>query len=118
MADYGKKESSETDETFTIPAGYFVHGVDWDANPPICRTVPDTFRYEDEKVLVLPKALAYFLSTHSCGSEKFRTLVDNMAARAERREIQELFEKLMEKLGLNLDFKKVLELVKKTVEEE
>ncbi|MBT6051684.1 hypothetical protein HN803_04420 [candidate division WWE3 bacterium] len=117
--NYGKNESSEVDETLTIPAGYFVHRVDLDSDPPTCNTCRiDSFRIEDEETLVVPKALAYYLSTHSCGSKKFRALVDNMAAQNERAEIAELFEKLMEKLGFKIDFDKVLELVKKTVEEE
>jgi len=114
-----KKDSSNVDETLTIPAGYCVYRVDFDADPPTCRIfLADEWKPENDKELIVPKALAYYLSTHSCGSKKFRKRVDDMAACNERGEIAELFEKLMEKLGFKVDFEKVLELVEKTVEEE
>jgi len=112
-----KEDYSDVDETLTIPAGYFVSRVDLDDDPPYCM-VSLVNEYQPDKRFIIPKALAYFLSTHSCGSEKFRKLVENMAARHERREIRDLFDKLMEKMDLKLDFEKLIELVKKTVEEE
>jgi len=111
MAD--KKECCDVDETLTIPAGYFIFRVDFDADPPYCRICPsDSYRYEDEKDLVIPKALAYYLSTHDCGSKRMRELIEGHAARDERNEICELFEKLMDKLGFKLDFDKLMKFAK------
>jgi len=110
---------TEKDETLTIPAGHHVYRVDFDADPPYCEVFSDAgFFCENDRKLLIPTSLAYYLSTHSCGSASFRKLVDDMAARSERAEIAELFERLMDKLGFKVDFEKVLELVKKTVEEE
>jgi len=113
-----KKDYDDIDDTLTIPADYFVNGCDLDADPPYCIILhKDKWDRKDEKKVLIPKALAYYLSTHSCGSEKFRKAVDESAARNERGEIQELFETLMDKFGWKLDFEKILELAKKKEEE-
>ena len=77
---------AKEDQTLTIPAGFFVDGADFDAEEPFI-TVSDP---EDDDVykttkILFPKALAYYLKTHFCGSEGMRGLIRDH----ERRKVQE-----------------------------
>lgn len=54
-----------------IPYGYFVHRIEADAEEPYI-VICSEDGYSDEKKLLLPKSLAYCLSTHDCGSQKMR----------------------------------------------
>lgn len=78
-----------------IPDGWFVCGVDFDADPPWCRiTNPDIFATGDQKVLPIPPSLADYLSRHFCGSRVMQQrIADNT-----RREISN---KIKEALGLD-----------------
>lgn len=63
---------------FTIPDGWFVVNVDFDADEPYC-TIHSTVNYESNEVqkILIPKSLAYFLSTHFCGSAKMHKLIED-----------------------------------------
>ena len=56
-----------------IPDGWFVHGANFDADEPFILMTKNDGRSnssEYEKKVFVPKALAYYLSTHFCGSTK------------------------------------------------
>ncbi len=65
-------EAQDFDETLTIPANHFVHMVDFDADQPFLKISPVSNVCGAEIGLKVPKALAYYLSTHHCGSMKMR----------------------------------------------
>ena len=52
-----------------IPDGYFVNNCDLDADEPWCEICPETYALSTPQKLPIPKALAYYLKTHFCGSE-------------------------------------------------
>ena len=68
-------------EQLTIPADHSVHGCDLDADEPYCVIRPDAGDMEPETKCKIPFALAYFLRTHFCGSEKMRDLIESNARR-------------------------------------
>lgn len=57
--------------TITIPDGYFVRHVDFDADPPICIIQNHGFPVVEE-TLEIPRSLAYYLTVHHNGSNNFR----------------------------------------------
>ena len=80
---------AEEDQTLIIPKGYFVCKCDLDDNPPTCKIASET-NFLEEKVLIVPLALAYYLKTHFCGSYKMRNLIENQTRRALQNEFKEL----------------------------
>ena len=58
-----------------IPDGWFVNSVDFDDDEP-CITIC-SWEFDDDNdcvTMLVPKSLAYYLSTHFCGSEKMRKI--------------------------------------------
>ena len=81
--------------TFTIPDGWFVFKVDLDTEEPYCKILPEGFfaPSEEEKKILIPKSLAYYLSTHDNGSNKFRNLLRVQAQNELRAEFEKLFKR-------------------------
>jgi hypothetical protein len=68
-------EIQQTDFMLLIPTGHFVHKVDLDCDEPYCLTShKDTCTVDGPKILI-PKALAYYLRTHFCGSNQMRETI-------------------------------------------
>lgn len=66
-----KKESMGG--TLIIPDGYIVYNVDLDVEPPTCTIVKEDLT--DEHKIEVPRALAYYLTTHHNGSVKFQEAI-------------------------------------------
>jgi hypothetical protein len=75
------RSSANQDESLTIPAGHSVHACDLDTDQPWCEIRPDSGDMEPATKLRIPWALAYFLRTHFCGSNKMRDLIVDHARR-------------------------------------
>ncbi len=58
----------DIDETMTIPAGHFVNHVDLDCDTPYCKVCRESDMEDMKEKIFIPKALAYYLRTHFCGS--------------------------------------------------
>ena len=86
-------ESSNKDEVLEIPADHFVIRCDLDCEEPYCIILPkDKFLVKDEKIVPIPKALAYYLSTHSCGSIKMFNIILEQGKRFVRNTIRHALE--------------------------
>ena len=72
-----------------IPSGHCVVGCDLDAEEPYCEIVPEKNYTAKRKRLAIPKSLAYYLSTHFCGSERMRANIANQATEAAKSKIRE-----------------------------
>lgn len=87
-------EKQHTGGTLTIPDGYAVLHVDLDAEIPICKIIKfgnkENDYKDDEQILEIPRALAYYLTTHHNGSNKFRSLLRLDAQRDLRNKIKDL----------------------------
>jgi hypothetical protein len=77
------------DQFLTIPQGWFVCGCDLDAIPPTYKICKEKNILE-EQILLFPPALAYYLSTHFCGSYKMKTIYENGATLKLQNEIKEV----------------------------
>ena len=88
MADL-KKDPATNGGTFTIPDGYFVYSVDLDADQPKAIICDD--KYGEETEILIPKALAFYLTTHFCGSEKMQKTIEDAATKR----IQDKFKSLL-----------------------
>ena len=84
-------EVAKEDQTMTIPKDYFVCGCDLDANPPICKIATDIDILQEKEILI-PPALAYYLTTHFCGSWKMKENYEERAKFNLRREIKKLLD--------------------------
>ena len=85
------EEIAQEDQTLTIPKGYFVCGCDLDKNPPTCEIASfDEESILEEKELIVPFALAYYLRTHHCGSYRMRELIEEQAKRKLRNSFKDL----------------------------
>jgi len=71
-------EWQEMGGTFTIPDGWVVHEVNFDCSNPYAMILNEKNHDEEEKILI-PKALAYYLSTHFCGSKVMRYTIQKNA---------------------------------------
>jgi len=60
----------DIEETMTIPAGHFVIKVDLDCDTPYCKVCRENDCTDIKEKILIPKALAYFLRTHFCGSNR------------------------------------------------
>ncbi|HUS48767.1 MAG TPA: hypothetical protein VMZ91_01255 [Candidatus Paceibacterota bacterium] len=89
-------QQSEKDETLTIPAKHFVCSVDLDCEEPFCIVAPDYEIWDngdkEEKRILIPKPLAYYLSTHFCGSKKMYDNIFNNGAESVKRGIKEILD--------------------------
>jgi len=76
--------------SLVMPEGHFVERVDLDAEEPYCTVVStDNIAGEGKKILI-PRSLAYYLSTHHNGSNEFRDLLRRDAKNELRAELQSL----------------------------
>lgn len=89
-----RKKDQATGGTLTIPDGWFVSKVDLDAEEPYCLILPKDFSApsEEEKKILIPKSLAYFLSKHDNGSDKFRKIIRTNVKNELRSKLKELLE--------------------------
>ena len=77
-----------------IPEGWFVSGANFDTDEPTITIYNGaSFNSSEERKLPVPKSLAYYLSTHNCGSEEMRARIKDNG----RRQVQEA---IKEALGL------------------
>lgn len=90
------KRVAEFDQMMLIPKGTYVYGCDLDADEPTCsiRESNRAISADTERTVLVPKALAYFLSTHYCGSMKMRKKITDTAKRELRDEYQMAFKTL------------------------
>ena len=65
------REDQTKGGTLEIPEGYFVSSVNLDVEEPYCIIVKEDCQ-ESERKISIPKALAYYLTTHHNGSQIFR----------------------------------------------
>lgn len=85
--------------TLEIPDGWFVNTADFDADKPYIYIFPssESKDYKEYSIhgkkLQVPKALAYYLSVHFCGSELLREIYINSGK-------QEIQNKIKEALGI------------------
>jgi hypothetical protein len=84
---------NNSQHTLTIPDGYAVLRVDLDADIPIIEINKDPFKDKDKKILEVPRALAYYLTTHHNGSKKFREQIRTDAQNHLRSMLKDLLEK-------------------------
>lgn len=75
------KQVSEKIETLIIPKGYFVSHADFDCENPYIELVMDDATESSTIKVFVPEPLAYYLSTHYCGSQKMH---DNITDNAKR----------------------------------
>ena len=72
-----KEERQVSGGSLSIPDGYFVcHANLDDENPYIMIQTFNNMTNEPEIKLEIPKSLAYYLSTHFCGSNKMREKIE------------------------------------------
>lgn len=86
----GVGQSVEEDQSLTVPADHFVTGCDFDAEEPylkICAN--DSTGYDKEKKIPIPSAMAYYLRTHWCGSDKMHDLIESGAVSRARQELED-----------------------------
>jgi hypothetical protein len=62
-----------------IPDGWFVQKADFDCDEPYIEIAEDSS--DREKRIQVPKSLAYYLSTHSCGSRRMRSTIEKQCSR-------------------------------------
>jgi len=79
----------DIDETITIPAGHFVYKVDLDCDVPYCRLCRESDYTDLDANIVIPKALAYYLRTHYCGSERMHNSLKEDGIRLCQNKIKE-----------------------------
>jgi len=80
--------------SLTIPDGYCVNMVDLDAEEPFAIIFSEK-TFSDEQKIKIPKSLAYYLSTHFCGS---RVMKESMEADTRR----DLVNSIEDLLGITL----------------
>jgi hypothetical protein len=89
-----KQSPQPTGGTLTIPDGYAVLRVDLDADIPIIVINKGPyFKDKDQKILEVPRSLAYYLTTHHNGSLKFREQIRTDAQNHLRSMLKDLLEK-------------------------
>ncbi len=79
-----------------IPDGWVVYSANFDAEEPYIVIFPSSGQNDHENKIMVPKALAYYLSTHYCGSEA----MENVLRSRGRMEIQN---KIKDALGIEND---------------
>lgn len=68
-------------ETLEIPDGWFVCGVDLDAEVPWCRIAHPEMGSDAERILHIHPALAYYLRRHFCGSKEMQKMIEENTRR-------------------------------------
>ena len=83
-------ESCDQDESLTIPKNHAITHVDFDAKEPYIKVIPkDEYLPEHMIKILIPKALAHYLTTHSCGSNKMIEHFKQQGAYEVRKQIKE-----------------------------
>lgn len=75
--------------TLEIPDGFFVCGANFDDDAPYITICPDSANPAEDRKLPVPKALAYYLSVHWCGSEAMHKLIRENERRSVQNTIKE-----------------------------
>lgn len=73
-------EWQECGGSIEIPQGWFVSGANFDVEEPyveICSNTPGS--YDEKKKIPFPKPIAYYLSTHFCGSDVMHEIISEGA---------------------------------------
>lgn len=65
--------------SLSIPDGWCVCRADFDVEEPYIMIFDSSYQTKGDVKILVPKALAYYLSTHHCGSEKMRNLIKEHA---------------------------------------
>jgi hypothetical protein len=81
--------TSDEDEGMVIPKDHFVMRAELDCEEPYCLITTEEARVFDEVKVLVPKPLAYYLSTHFCGSHRMQRSYFEQGRNAVRREIKE-----------------------------
>lgn len=77
----------------SIPDGWFVDGVNFDDDEPsLWISNADAEAGDEDRKLAVPKCLAYYLSTHACGSEKMKKVLTTHAKNELRSQIKRALE--------------------------
>lgn len=77
--------------TLTIPDGYVIISIDADADIPTCLICRD-HTLEDEHMIEIPRALAYYLNVHHNGSLRLRECIELSAQNTLRSKIRGMLE--------------------------
>jgi hypothetical protein len=92
MDNETKANWQEVGGAITIPIGWFVCGADLDADEPFLK-ICNSNDFRATECLPFPKPIAYYLTTHTCGSERMRTHIREDMRR-------EIVDKIKRALGL------------------
>jgi len=84
-----KTEWQSIGGSFEIPDGWCVTKVNFDVGEPYV-IITEAKTMSDEKRLLIPKSLAYYLSTHFCGSNVMRELIQEHTRHEMRQSIKEI----------------------------
>jgi hypothetical protein len=71
------------------PDGFWVCGADFDADEPYIKICDNLRTTSKETKILVPKSLAYYLSTHWCGSEKMHKEIVNRTTATVKSQIRE-----------------------------
>lgn len=74
--------------TLTIPDGWFLYGANFDCEEPYIQIVSD--KGLEQKELLVPKSLAYYLSVHFCGSGEMRFKIQENTRRSIKEGIKQI----------------------------
>lgn len=74
---------------FNIPDGWFVNYANFDVEEPFIQICKES-SVDEDKIIHIPKALAYYLSTHFCGSEYMKELIEEHAVRGLQNNLKNL----------------------------
>ena len=83
------KQAHNKDDHMVIPAGWFVYTVCLDAEVPYC-TICNSEDVNEERKVKIPESLAYYLSTHFCGSQKMHDKLIEDGKRQLRNQIKNI----------------------------
>ena len=62
--------------TIEIPDGWFVTSANFDVEEPYIVIASGQYSSDEERTIKVPKAMAYYLSTHHCGSNVMREIIE------------------------------------------
>lgn len=68
--------TSTEEQSLVLPKGAYITYVDFDKSPPYITYNLDGVMAMEDKKLYVPEALAYYLRTHWCGSQKMHDLIE------------------------------------------
>ena len=65
--------------SLVVPENHIVCGADFDTDEPYIVVCPENGTAIEDVKIPVPKAMAYYLSTHFCGSDHMRDLIRDHA---------------------------------------